>query len=740
MEGYSIDKIKFKSDKTPSIEEKLTGKVITGLEKHEEIKPNAELEGKEYIQFPDGTTQLVAGESHGKGGVKMFIPDGTRIVSNSLSPTKKQVKHLKDTYDLNVSTKDSYANIITKYVNKIGLEKLYKEEEDILGLLKKQVEDETMDVSTSNVNREYISGKLSEIEQEKKAKELDKTEFFGSIFEMQELSKPENKKVLSDKGTMKFGGLSNQEFKALCEKHGLSEDVARDLLQGKMPKFQDGGEKGKILDELRLLDPTGKYRTVESLGKAYQSGEIDGKTYDRLELLISNLKYHESKDNSGTFNITTGQNTFADPTIYKREKQSKGEGAFGKITKENLPKVMENLYRNFPDIVGDEKVFGVKFNNDGTLTYNKDLDFSKVLPQVKEFQERAKKRMEASADVIINNPERFSEEQVKAAEKFKTDETFDESIARGVDSKLGQFTSGRFNLGVDVVTPEEKAELEKQGIYTVNQLKDAYAKNPKLLSEDSKKRLDDISSMMGDNADFTLNPIKKYPEKQAEEPDEETNETEISTDVRLPRKEYPRLFGSPYQIPLPPSGMQSHLMGETRLQRMDPIKIGIEPQIQEAGVQREFAAKQYFGNLAPNVAASAFANTLASQTKSINEAARIAHVTNAQNAANTELFNIGQAGQEQEANLRNKMSFEQRQYLAQSKTEEELRNWLDQVRKIHVTNYKNNQQLNLMNQMFPSVNLNSAGNQVDYDPNDQWQTDQYGRRYKILYGDQAVKS
>lgn len=714
MEGYNIDKIKFKSDKTPSIEEKLTGKVITGLEKHEDVKPNAELEGKEYIQFPDGTTQLVAGESHGKGGVKMFIPDGTRIVSNSLNPSKKQIKFIKENYDLNVSTKDSYANVINKYVKKIGLEKLYKEEEDILGLLKKQVEDETMDVSTSNVNREYISGKLSEIEQEKKAKELDKTEFFGSIFEMQELSKPENKKVMADQGKMKFGGLSNNEFKALCEKHGLSEDVARDLLQGNMPKFEGGGEKGTIEDELKLLDPTGKYRTIEALGEAYKNKEISGETYDRLELLIGNLEARGG--NPETEAVYTIGDTAAGTGKRVKEPYSEKE-AFG-------PEGLKRLNDFIKTHRGEE----YKLKEGATKA-----EMEKAAGELQKHM--GKEYTDLVYDYMVN---KSHQPNYKLREKLPEGyEPTNEGVKKAIeDGKLKK---------EDVVDAykDDKWWYRALDVREVPLPRDEYEKAIK--REGAIKQGDNLYFNEDPNEPEVYTkyvPIDKETKEGTEkkEPEEGTGEKQISTDVRLPRKEYPRLFGAPNQIPLPPSGMQGQLMGETRLQRMDPIKIGIEPQMQEAGVQREFAAKQYFGNLAPNVAASVFANTLGAQTKSINEAARIAHVTNAQNAANTELFNIGQAGQEQEANLRNKMSFEQRQYTAQAKTEEELRNWLDQVRKVHVTNYKNNQQLNLMNQMFPNANLNSAGNQIDYDPNYQWKIDQTGRRYRMLYGEQAVKT
>jgi hypothetical protein len=236
----------------------------------------------------------------------------------------------------------------------------------------------------------------------------------------------------------------------------------------------------------------------------------------------------------------------------------------------------------------------------------------------------------------------------------------------------------------------------------------------------------------GDNLFFSENPDnpEEYtmyvPEDEeappAEEEDKKVVEEEDIVDdgVRAPRPYYPRMFMTPDQRPRPPKGLQAHFLPTTRLNQMPPLRIGIEPQLQEAGKRREFLAEKMFGELSPNVAASVMANQMANETRSINEAARQANVINAQNLANTELFNIGQAGKENEAMNRNLLGFEQRQFLAMAKTEEELRNWEDQMRRIHVNDFKINQNLNMLNQMFPDYNLASTGMTADYEPSSYW--------------------
>ena len=73
-------------------------------------------------------------------------------------------------------------------------------------------------------------------------------------------------------------------------------------------------------------------------------------------------------------------------------------------------------------------------------------------------------------------------------------------------------------------------------------------------------------------------------------------------------------------------------------------------------------------------------------------------------------------GKEEKARLGNLLSFEQRQLTAKAKTEEEVRNYYDQLQRINVNNFRNNQDLNLIDQLTPDFSLNRDGTAVEYDP------------------------
>jgi len=708
-EGFDISKIKIKSTKEPSLERKLTDEVVTSLSPNAEVEPNAELEGDEFVRFPDGTIQRVAGNSHKKGGVKMHLPDGAEVLTAKLKLDSDHASSLKEQFGVKVSSKDTYADAMKKFDKHNGLTRLNDEQEELFKELKRQ-QGLNIPEETSAINNEYLSKKIHQIEKDKEAKKAARGEFFKNLFDGQEKSKPN--KLKKDNSNFEYGGVSDKNFEALYKKHGIPKSVAEDLRKGILPSYEGGGR----IDEL-----SSKYKSLEEVDAALKAGDITTEEANQLETIVGN------RPPVTRFTTKTGDNTYSDSEQYKREQQRRGDAAFGKITKDDIPNVLENLYRNFPDIVASEDVFGVKFNDDGTITYKDGLDFSKKLDQVKRFQERAKDRMESTADVILKNPESFSEDQVKSAQEFRDNETFDGSLARGLDSKLGQFTSGRYNLGIDVVTPEEAKALQSKGIFTVNQLNDAIKDDPNLLGEGSKNRLDDISKLMTENSDFTLNTYEpeKVPEpgKTPEKPPVgKPLVDDIRFDVQQPRFGFD---GYPNQRPLPPSPMEAHMLAQTRLGRIDPIRIGIEDKIQASHDRLKFTADQ-IAHLPPEQQAIVMANAQANESKGLNDAIVKTNMINAQNMASAELFNIGQHDREQFATNQNKLSFEERQLTAKAKTEEEFRNYFKELKRQRAEKYRWDQNQALLQVMTPEVSLSMNGMGVDVNPQGELITDYKG--------------
>lgn len=689
--GFDINKIKVKTANEPSIEKKLTGEVITSLDPNSGVEPNAELEGKEFLQFPDGTIQMVSGNSHKKGGVKMHIPDGTKIISDKLKLNKDQVSKIKDEFDLKLSTKDTYATAMKKFDKHSGISKLNDEQEDLFKELKRQ-QQKDVDSDTSLINNEYLSKKINDIEKSKESKNGERNTFFDTVFDMQEESKSSGKaKKVKEDENFKYGGVSKKNFEALCEKHGISKKDAEELLKGNIPTYDKGGKKGDLPKYVK----GGKYKTKEQVLEAYKNKEITEKEANAaLQSLSEEYRISTGKD------ILEGREGIAELVH-----QSANEGAYGNVNKDNIDEVMMSLYRNFPDIVSAEDVFNVKYE-DGKLTYNTDLDFSEKLEQVENLQSRVKARTTETVDVILNNKDKFSEEQVKLAEDFKNKEIFtdDGDTVKGIDRMLGNFTSTRYNLGLNIVTPEEKDVLEDRGIFTVKDLDKALQEDPDLLGETSKGKLEDLKSMMTDNSDFTLDTYTPFEPLEAVETKDKPD-GKIVNDIEY-KRDIPRLNfrGYPDQTPLPPSPMDAHMLAEARLGRIDPIRIGIEDKIQASNDRMKFTSDMV-SNLPPEQQASILANAQANEAKALNDSIIKTNMVNAQNMASAELFNIGQSDREQLMTNQNKLSFEERQLRAKANTEEEFRNYFKELNRQSAEQYRWAQSQALLEQMTPEVSM-----------------------------------
>ena len=100
------------------------------------LTTDVEVEGGEFIQLPDFSTQHVQGPSHAKGGVHTNLPEGTRVFSDFLKPmgSKKTYAQLAKKYDTQkwkTILDNPYANDIDRNTAK----KMFDRNESILNEL-----------------------------------------------------------------------------------------------------------------------------------------------------------------------------------------------------------------------------------------------------------------------------------------------------------------------------------------------------------------------------------------------------------------------------------------------------------------------------------------------------------------------------------------------------------------------------------------------------------------------------
>ena len=226
---------------------KLTGEYVDGLANQNPQRAVAEVEAGEYMQSPDGNVSEVIGQTHEQGGEKMTaeqLEPGTKIVSDNLKLGASNAKYFKDKYNIKVKATDTYATVLDKASQKIGLKKIVDEQEEIIKSLEKN--QNTGSETTRKLNQQFLSEKLNELEQKKAPLEEARKQIMDEVFQKQEESKPKE-----GQPTQKFqdGGSPDPEFiKNLASQYNLPYDKALEVINeyiktnGTLPIYDQNGE------------------------------------------------------------------------------------------------------------------------------------------------------------------------------------------------------------------------------------------------------------------------------------------------------------------------------------------------------------------------------------------------------------------------------------------------------------------------------------------------------------------
>lgn len=703
----------------------LTGEHITGLSENSEFQNVAdELEGDEYVQFPDNTTQRVEGKKHTKGGEDMVLPNGTKVLTASIKVGAREAKKLSDQYGFKVNKEDTYSKVLDKYKKHVGLEKLNEEQEEYIKEQMK-LEESDIDAGSLRVNQEFISSKINDLEGKKSSLEQEKAQVFKTLYDLQE-QKKEGKAKYQKEGMMKYGGTLKPKREKTKFKVG-----------GKK-MYQDGGgaddpftsEIGKVKEQLRK----GEIDQTEYLTKRTEIGEKYEKPYrPDIDMFLRNIESGTTPQEDLAFRVIQRDSDYTRGARVRQPEES--AGTYGTLTnKERVQEGLTNLKNQFP--IEFQETFGKNTELDSVV----DLVIkNKSKGKINELQDKILKRQNKQADFILNNQEEFGQDAVDTAQAYLENETFldrdlkdasEEERVRGLDSKLGNFTASRFALGVDLVTPEDRQKLMEEGIFTTQQLRDSDIE----LSDESKNRLNDYNELVGeDDPNFALfefnpqEPAEEMPPAQREDPNIVDEDP-----VRQVNQRYPRAYYTPDQSVLPPGGLEAHLKGIYRGQTQDAPSVGVEDQLQQAATQRMQASEQ-LRDLPPMQRAAAIANMSGQLQQAENQTITAANRTNAQNLARTEMFNVQQADKENVYAGNNALNYEQRQLTAKAKTDEELRNYLDYNRKVALTNFRNTQDRNLIASVFPDYDTDFYGMKPVYEPEDpNWTVEDRTNRLRLM--------
>ena len=167
----------------------LTGEYIYPLPKSMEENANVEIEKGEYALTPDVVGPMEAkGEKHSKGGTPVSLPEAY-IISDYRKIPEDFAASIRERYGIKASPKDSYASLIDKYKNKIGLKKKYEEQEKAIARLEKN--QSVKDTNTSALNKSILSKYINDNQKQIDDLETELRDFAEMVYKRQEDDKRE---------------------------------------------------------------------------------------------------------------------------------------------------------------------------------------------------------------------------------------------------------------------------------------------------------------------------------------------------------------------------------------------------------------------------------------------------------------------------------------------------------------------------------------------------------------------
>lgn len=472
----------------------LTGEYIYPLPKSMEGSANVEIEKGEYATRPDVVGPMESlGERHEKGGTPVSLPEGSHIVSDYRKITPEFATHIRDMYGIKVTPKNTYADVLDKYKNKIGLKELYDDQEKVLKRLEKN--EAVKDKNTSDLNKSILSKYISENQSKIDDLEEDFRKFTDMVYKAQEDSK-KNEKI--EEFFRNGGHISLSKIRSTAKQAGITEAEAKEIIYDEYVrqrrKMAEGGPTKEQMDnamqQAKLLN--------DIFGRALNFGIVDVSGRNQILNPDSNVNANQ-------------------------ELQSKGTSfSYGRATPESVGNLVDvnRWARGFSS--------GNDFDTEGFQTgYNRQLNMLWAL---------------ANAGGIRNSD---------AAKDFRSqygfwgqtmvrpDGTHDPNQAFNsfsVDDKYGQTTATRSFYSLDVLTPEQKKLLNEKDIKNYVDLfgeKSEEAKKILGSDYDKFKKMYDSGSFNG--IDFVLGEIVppkapdiiETPEIEVEDFNPEINPAEI---------------------------------------------------------------------------------------------------------------------------------------------------------------------------------------------------------------------
>lgn len=645
--------------------EMLTGQYIT-----DEPLANYNIEKNEYVKRnSDNQVQLAVGEPHIKNGkeaagIDVRLENGDKVLSNYTKIPAKNIKELKERYDISLKKGATFADAQKAYDRKLGIQ---KETDELSKLIERSGENSnTQDETTRILNDATLS---KEIEASKKKLDLlnaPQAMMFEDLFNIQESlpkkGKPgelldENGKPIAKEGAKKYqqGG----EITELSKKFGITTERAQELLA-----LQEGGEQVSQEE----AQPVNQEQVLQFVVQSLQNGATPEEVVQQLtqngipqEIAVAVVEQviQGSQQQESEMSVAQQGTGFSFATRYAPMLTGYDVTGSSILNQDTLTGVEQTQ----PYFEGQG--YGAKMANVEDTIKLHDWYFNTETKK-KAFREASKKQGEQPE--IKAFQEAYNNEILKRGEKAGVSKSelnniveqvgFTGSGARQLDGKFGAFTSTR---------PLYDFSKSKAGEVKVEETPVTTVQTPEVINRNITK---------------TAFPL-------------------LPDDLRI--------F---------PSALNPLYKEQIALGRAEPTKLTTEPFLasQEAQRQAEIARVQASG-LPPQLQESVLAQGLATSQISANDAIAKVEMANQANQAQVDQFNIGQRSKENLTNAQFNQQYQNQMLGGLNAYESALRSYYLESNLQNRQNFKDVDAINLLNSQNENYQyIPGVGVQYNYTP------------------------
>lgn len=699
--------------KSIDIKSLLTGNYIA-----ESIKgtPNVEIEKNEFVKnSQDGSVKKAVGDKHIDGGIKVNLPDGSKVLSSYTKIGAANVKIFEEMFDIKVKASDTFATVLDRYSSKIGVKKLEKEETELLDKLEKNHKS-SIDRTTKKINEDFLAQEIAEVNKKKEALNKLKAEAFEAIFKEQEKipKKGDGTQVLDKNGNpiKQQGGMVDERVMALAKQYNMQPEEVMQILQegaekkkqqygssyqeGGMPCYECGGtvrqeggqqispeqiiqayaeavgqDPNQVMQQLQQLPPEQQQAALQQMiatlqGEGQPQMQEGGQMEQMAQAVMQQLQEGASPDEVITQLIQQGvpheqamqlvQGIMQQAAPQEGQPQMRYGGMYNELPKHqegtaNVPN-LRDPYWNFRTQVQPRT--GGDYTYTGSSILNQPILSGVELMQPQREGLGYGKDVQDVEKTITTHPWYFNTEEKK--------KSFREAIKKGgAQPEVGAFQRG-YN--------EELTRKAKEAGYSDAEIAELIASTG--FTGQGVQQFDEkfgAFTSTRPTLDFTKSPIT---------PASPTYTGDMETPLQTRRDVVKNVIydkGMPYIMP--PSAPIAPYLQQVNLSRLEAQKGSVENQLQASENARQAAMAATRG-LPPAQAAAVMANYLATSGQQDVQGIAAQEMQDLQNKARIEQYNASQSDKEQILNEQLKKRYEAEAFGTLNRAERDWRQYFNQ--------------------------------------------------------------